>query len=128
MRKIIDTGLPKGRSPVELAAVANNGTLYVCSIPGRADGTIEPGDIAAQTELTLLNLKQCVEAAGATMDDVTQVQVFLTSEEYFEGMNAVYAKFFNKPYPVRATFIAGLIVPGAKIEILAQADVSAEVK
>jgi enamine deaminase RidA (YjgF/YER057c/UK114 family) len=58
------------------------------------------------------------------MDDVTQVQVFLTSEHYFDGMNAVYAKFFNKPYPVRATFIAGLIVPGARIEVLAQADVT----
>src|ERR1700676_1417226 len=104
MRKIIKTGLPDGKSPVELAAVAN-GILYVCSIPGRADGTIESGDIAAQTELTLRNLRQSVEAAGATMDDVTQVQVFLTSGEYFEGMNAVYAKFFNKPYPVRATFI-----------------------
>jgi 2-iminobutanoate/2-iminopropanoate deaminase len=127
MRKIIKTGLPEGKSPVELAAVAN-GTLYVCSIPGRADGTIESGEIAEQTELTLRNLKQSVEAAGATMDDVTQVQVFLTSGEYFEGMNAVYAKFFNKPYPVRATFIAGLIVPGAKIEILAQADVSAVVE
>ena len=121
MRKAIRTGLPQGKSPVELAAVAN-GILYVCSIPQRPDGSIETGDIAVQTALTLSNLKQSVEAAGATMDDVTQVQVFLTNELYFDGMNAVYAKFFNKPYPVRATFIAGLIVPGAKIEVLAQAD------
>jgi 2-iminobutanoate/2-iminopropanoate deaminase len=127
VRKIIDTGLPQGSSPVELAAVAN-GTLYVCSIPMRADGTIESGSITAQTELTLRNLKQSVEAAGATMDDVAQVQVYLTSSAYFQEMNAVYGKFFNKPYPVRATFIVGLIVPGADIEILAQADVSAVTK
>jgi 2-iminobutanoate/2-iminopropanoate deaminase len=50
--------------------------------------------------------------------------VFLTSDVHFLGMNAAYGKFFNKPYPVRATFIAGLIVPGAVIEVLAQADVS----
>jgi 2-iminobutanoate/2-iminopropanoate deaminase len=123
MRKAIRTGLPEGKSPVELAAVAN-GILYVCSIPQHANGSIETGDIAAQTELTLSNLEKSLEAAGATLDDVTQVQVFLTSEHYFDGMNAVYAKFFNKPYPVRATFIVGLIVPGAKIEVLAQADVS----
>jgi enamine deaminase RidA (YjgF/YER057c/UK114 family) len=123
MRKVIDTGLPRGKSPVELAAVAN-GTLYVCSIPSRADGSIVDSGIEAQTEQTLRNLKQSVEAAGATMDDVVQVQVFLTSEAHFQGMNAVYAKFFNQPYPVRATFIAGLIVPGADIEVLAQADVS----
>ena len=123
MRKAINTGLPEGKSPVELAAVAN-GILYVCSIPQRADGSIETGDIGAQTELTLLNLKQSVEAAGATMDDVTQVQVYLTDGKLFAGMNAAYAKFFRKPFPVRATFIVGLIVPGANIEMLAHADVS----
>ncbi|MBB3237123.1 RidA family protein [Phyllobacterium endophyticum] len=123
MRQIVNTGLPEGKSPVELAGIAN-GTLYVCSIPSLADGSIEAGGIEAQTEQTLRNLMQSVEAAGATMDDVFQVQVFLTDHKHFQGMNSVYAKFFNKPYPVRATFIAGLIVPGADIEILAQADVS----
>jgi enamine deaminase RidA (YjgF/YER057c/UK114 family) len=123
MRRIIDTGLPEGKSPVELAGIAN-GTLYVCSIPSHADGSVEVGSIEAQTEQTLKNLKQSVESAGATMDDVIQVQVYLTSDEHFSGMNAVYGEFFNKPYPVRATFITGLIVPGANIEILAQADVS----
>jgi enamine deaminase RidA (YjgF/YER057c/UK114 family) len=106
-----------------LAAVSN-GTLYVCSIPSLADGTIEPGGIAAQTDQTLRNLKQSVEAAGATMDDVAQVQVYLTSADHFQEMNAAYGRHFNQPYPVRATFITGLIVPGAHIEILAQADVS----
>ena len=48
----------------------------------------------------------------------------LSEEADFQDMNAAYAKFFNAPYPVRATFIAGIIVPGARIEILAQADVS----
>jgi enamine deaminase RidA (YjgF/YER057c/UK114 family) len=123
MRKVIDTGLFKVNAPLELAAVSN-GTLYVCTIPSRADGTIETGGFAAQVELTLLNLKQAVEAAGATMDDVVQVQVFLTSEKYFPELNAVYGKFFKKPYPVRATLITGLIVPGANVEILAHADVS----
>ena len=123
MRKIIDTGLPQGKSPVELAAVAN-GTLYVCSIPSLPDGSIETGGIAAQTSQTLRNLKQSVEAAGASMNDVVQVQVYLTNADHFADMNAVYADAFEAPYPVRATFITGLIVPGALIEILAQADVS----
>ena len=123
MRKIVDTGLFKVNAPLELAAISND-TLYVCTIPTRADGTVETGGFSAQVELTLLNLKQAVEAAGATMDDVVQVQVFLTSGKYLAEMNAVYARFFKKPYPVRATLITGLIVPGADIEILAHADVS----
>jgi enamine deaminase RidA (YjgF/YER057c/UK114 family) len=55
------------------------------------------------------------------MDDVTQVQVYLTSKEYFSGMNEVYRTFFTEPYPNRATVIADLMVPGAKIEIVAHA-------
>ena len=39
------------------------------------------------------------------------------------GMNAVYAKSFSKPYPNRATIIAQLMVPGARIEILAYAHI-----
>ncbi|HYS64968.1 MAG TPA: RidA family protein [Paraburkholderia sp.] len=123
MRKVIATGLPEGSAPVEWATVSN-GTLYTASIPIRADGTIEDGDIATQTELTFANLKQIIEAAGATMDNVTQVQVFLTDKSYFEDMNAVYRRFFTKPYPNRATIIADLMVPGGKIEVLAHADVS----
>lgn len=124
MRNIVETGLTKAAAPLELAAIAN-GTLYACCIPSFPDGTIETGSFVAQVERTMLNLKQTVEAAGATMNDVTQVQVFLTDHKYFPELNEAYGRFFNAPYPVRATFIAGLIVPGANIEILAQADVSA---
>ncbi|MGF6571750.1 Enamine deaminase RidA, house cleaning of reactive enamine intermediates, YjgF/YER057c/UK114 family [Paraburkholderia fungorum] len=123
MRKVIETGLPNGTAPVEWATVSN-GTLYTASIPIRADGSIEDGDITTQAELTFANLKQIVESAGATMDDVTQVQVFLTDKSYFDGMNEVYRRFFTKPYPNRATIIADLMVAGGKIEILAHADVS----
>lgn len=124
MRKIIETGIPKAAAPLELAAVSN-GTLYACCVPVLPDGTIETGSFVAQVERTMLNLKQTVEAAGATMDDVVQVQVFLTDAKYFPLLNDAYGKFFNAPYPVRATLITGLIVPGADIEILAHADVSA---
>lgn len=120
MRKVIETGMPNGSAPVEWATVGGK-TLYTASIPIFADGSIESGDIAAQTELTLNNLKQIVEAAGGTMDDVTQVQVILTDKQYFEGMNEVYRRFFSAPFPNRATIIADLMVPGAKIEIIANA-------
>jgi 2-iminobutanoate/2-iminopropanoate deaminase len=127
MRKIIETGIPKADAPLELAAIANN-TLYACCVPTLPDGTVEMSSFVAQVERTMLNLQQTVEAAGATMDDVFQVQVFLSDKKYFPQLNDAYGKFFNAPYPVRATLINGLIVPGADIEILAQADVSGATK
>jgi hypothetical protein len=42
-------------------------------------------------------------------------------------MNAVYGRFFPQPYPNRATIVAQLMVPGARIEIVAYAHVGARV-
>lgn len=100
-----------------------DGILYTAQIPNREDGSIEQGDITAQAELTLGNLRRTLQAAGGSMDDVTQVVVYLPDPADFPGMNAVYAKSFNKPYPNRATIIAQLMVPGARIEILAYAHI-----
>jgi 2-iminobutanoate/2-iminopropanoate deaminase len=122
MREPVRTHLPAVSAPLEWATTAD-GILYTAQIPNREDGSIEQGDITAQAQLTLDNLRRTVEAAGGTMDDVTQVVIYLPDPADFPGMNAVYAKAFNKPYPNRATIVAKLMVPGARIEILAYAHV-----
>jgi 2-iminobutanoate/2-iminopropanoate deaminase len=122
MRQAVKTHLPSERVPIEWATTAD-GILYTAQIPIREDGSIETGDITKQATLTLDNLKRTVEAAGGSMDDVTQVLVYLTSPDAFPGMNAVYEKYFRKPYPNRATLVAGLMVKGAQIEIVAYAHI-----
>jgi 2-iminobutanoate/2-iminopropanoate deaminase len=123
MKRAVKTGLPSvaGR-PIEWATLAD-GVLYTAQLPIKADGGFETGNIAAQTELTLVNLKRTVEAAGGTMADVAQVIVYLPDPKDFEGMNAVYGRYFSKPYPNRATLVAKLVVPGVRIEIVAYAHV-----
>jgi 2-iminobutanoate/2-iminopropanoate deaminase len=122
MRQAVKTHLPSEKAPIEWATTAD-GILYTAQIPIREDGSIETGDISKQATLTLDNLKRTVEAAGGSMDDVTQVLVYLTSPDAFPGMNAVYETYFRKPYPNRATVVAGLMVKGAKIEIVAYAHI-----
>ena len=122
MRQAVKTHLPSERVPIERAPTAD-GVLYTAQIPIREDGSIETGDITKQATLTLDNLRRTVEAAGGSMDDVTQVLVYLTSPDAFPGMNAVYEKYFRKPYPNRATLVAGLMVKGAQIEIVAYAHI-----
>jgi 2-iminobutanoate/2-iminopropanoate deaminase len=122
MRKPVKTHLPAVSSPLEWATTAD-GILYTAQIPNREDGSIETGDIRAQAELTLGNLRRTVEAAGGGMDDVTQVLVYLPDPGDFPGMNEIYAKAFKPPYPNRATIVASLMVPGARIEIVAYAHV-----
>ncbi|MBV8564190.1 MAG: RidA family protein [Methylobacteriaceae bacterium] len=121
MRHPVKTHLPSEEAPIEWAVTAD-GVLYTAQIPIREDGSIETGDMSLQAELTFANLKRTVEAAGGTLDDVTQVLVYLTRKDDFQGMNAVYRRYFGKPFPNRATVIvAGLMVPGAAIEIVAYA-------
>ena len=119
MRTVIKTGLPEDNSPIEWAIRAEN-SVYTAQIPIRPDGSIETGSPYEQARLTFQNLKKTVEAAGGTMGNVTQVVVYLTTKDAFTEMNKAFSAAFEAPYPNRATLIvAGLMVPGACIEIVA---------
>ena len=125
MREAIDTGIAPTISPLEWAVRAD-GRLYTALIATKPDGTLETGDITAQTKRTFDNLKQVMAAADGTMDDVAQVLIYLTDGADAATMNAVYRTYFEAPYPNRATVVvAGLLAPGAIIEIVANAHISA---
>jgi 2-iminobutanoate/2-iminopropanoate deaminase len=49
MRRPVDTRLPRTAAPIEWATIGDD-TLYTEQIPIRPGGTIEDGDIAAQTK------------------------------------------------------------------------------
>ena len=122
MRKAVKSGLPTPGAPIEWATLSGN-ILYTAQIPLKADGSIETGDIRDQTRLTFDNLKKTVKAAGGSLADVTQVLIYLPDPSDFPGMNEIYGTYFEKPYPNRATIVAQLMVPGAKIEIVAYAHI-----
>ena len=85
-------------------------------------GEIVAGDIEAQTRRTIGNLDIAIKAAGGTLADIVQVQVFLIDRADAKGMNAVYAEFFQPPYPVRATVVVKeLLADGLRVEMLATA-------
>ena len=92
--------------------------------PGRAvvstaTVVVRSDDIAAAKEQAAAT----VEAAGGSMADVTQVLVYLPDPADFPGMNEAYARAFQPPYPNRATIVANLMVPGARIEVVAYAHI-----
>ena len=80
---------------------------------GLADGGIE-----GQTRQALENVKASAALAGVTMADIAKCTVFLTDVANFQAMNGVYREFFPTEPPARTTVgVAGLVVPGALIEI-----------
>ena len=88
-------------------------------------GPIDPGtgelvgsEIEPQTEQTINNILAILEAEGATLNDVVKVNVHLSDTGLFARYNAVYAKRFSRPYPVRTTVGSDLgHTPGMLIEI-----------
>lgn len=118
----IETGMAPSASPVSDAVRSGQQVWLVAIAEDPDSGAIVAGGIEAQTRRTLQNLDMAVRAAGGTMADIVQVQVFLIDASDAKGMNTVYAEFFRQPYPVRATVVVKqLLADGLKVEMLATA-------
>ena len=119
--EIVDTGLPALAQPFSWAVKAS-GLLFTAHGPVRPDGSIDTGAIEDQARLSFANLQRAVEAAGGRLDDVTQVLIYMTDVKDMPAIDSVYREFFAAPYPNRSSMgVAGLVVPGMKIEIVAYA-------
>ena len=57
------------------------------------------------------NIKVIAEAAGATLDDVVKLTVFITDWSDFETMNQICIRYFSEPYPARTP--VKMEIPGA---------------
>jgi 2-iminobutanoate/2-iminopropanoate deaminase len=82
-----------------------------------ATGRLIDGDVAQQTEQILKNVDAVLQAAGLTLRDVVRVGVFLADMRDFQAMNAVYAQWFEAPYPARTTVAVAALPLGALVEI-----------
>ncbi len=118
MRPINSDAAPNPVAAYSQGAEAG-GVIYTAGQLGfdAGAGTI-PADIETQTLNALTNVRAIVEAAGARMEDIVKVTVFLTDMLHFDAMNEVYKRFFGGHKPARSTVgVAQLPRPGALIEI-----------
>lgn len=117
-RSIHTDKAPAAIGPYSQAVQAEN-TVYVSGqipiIPEK--GELIEGGIEAQTRQSLTNISNILAAAGYSMKDVVKTTVLLADIADFAAMNAVYAEFFEEPYPARAAFQAAAIPKGALVEI-----------
>ena len=83
---------------------------------------IGAGDPAAQTEQAMKNVKQLLEEAGSSLDDICKITVYITDRSYRESVYHVIGKWLKGVFPVST----GLIVQGlAKPEWVMEIDVIA---
>src|SRR5439155_22602488 len=82
-----------------------------------ATGALVQGDIGAQTERVMENLKEVLAASGATVDDIVKTNIYLADLGDFTKMNETYGRYFQKTPPARATLQMAALPRGARIEI-----------
>lgn len=76
-----------------------------------------PADIGEAAAQALDNLKAILEAAGCGMDSVCKATIYLVDINDFAAVNAVYSRYFEKPYPARSCFAVAALPLGARVEI-----------
>ncbi len=100
-------------------AIQSGNTIYVSGqlAFNPATGEIIGDNAKAQTKQSLTNIKNILEAAGYTMNDVVKTTVLLKDIADFSDMNEVYADFFTEPYPARIAYQVGALPRNGLVEV-----------
>ena len=119
MKKIISTDrAPRAIGPYSQAIVSNGFAFLSGQIPlDPATNQMVDGDVAAQTERVMENLKALLEACGSSLGQVVKTTVFLKDMGEFARMNEVYARYFSENPPARATVEAARLPRDVRVEI-----------
>ena len=125
MKTIISTpGAPAAIGPYSQAVEAGGLIFISGQLPvDPATGNITGADAAQQTEAVLKNIEAILRSRGLTLNSVVKTTVFMTDLKEFQKMNEVYARFFAKDPPARATIEVKALHKAALVEIEAVAEV-----
>ncbi len=92
------------------------------AIPGGvtfdAGGIVSDYDFEAQCRSVFDNVRRILEDAGSSWEKIVDVTVFLTDmRRDFKTFNALYAKYFGKIRPTRATIEVGALPTPIAVEL-----------
>jgi reactive intermediate/imine deaminase len=77
---------------------------------------IVDGDFAARARRVFDNLQAVAAAAGANLDQVVKLTIYLTDLDNFATVNSVMAEYFEEPYPARAALGVAALPKGTDVE------------
>jgi 2-iminobutanoate/2-iminopropanoate deaminase len=112
---------PKAIGPYSQGVVAPTGRLVFCSgqipIDPQTGELTGAGDIRLETHRVMKNLEAVLRAAGASFADVVKTTIYLLDLANFAVVNEVYATYFTRATPARATVQVAALPRGAQVEI-----------
>ena len=118
-KEIIQTKLaPKAIGPYSVATKVS-GLIFTAGQLGinPTTGDLVDGGIERETRQALVNLKNVLEEANSSLENVIKTTVFLRDINDFSKMNNVYAEFFVKDYPARSAVQVAALPKNAYVEI-----------
>lgn len=109
-------------------AVVANGVVYLRGQIGQDLETRESvgiGDVAAQTEQAMANIKMLLDEAGSRLEDIVKVTIYIIDPRYREDVYRTVGKWLKGVYPVSTGIVVqALARPEWLVEIDATAVIS----
>ena len=94
-------------------------TLYIAGHIGLDPKTGQPPASAEdEARLVMDSIKQTVETAGLSMDDMVSMQIFCTDLQLYDTFNSVYKTYFHGDFPARAFIGTDRLLRGGRYEVL----------
>jgi len=109
-------GRPDGL-PFSDAVLAGN-TLYISGRIGIDDSGQVPPAIADELKILFAEFEAVLAAAGMTMNDLVQVQIFCPDVSLWAEFNREYVKHFHAPFPARAFLGSGPLLLNGRFEMM----------
>src|SRR5699024_2993341 len=111
-------------------AVVANGVVYMRGQIGQnleTNEVVGVGDVVAQTNQAMANIKELLEEAGSSLDDIVKTVVYMTDIRYREPVYQAMGKWLKGVHP-RSTgiVVSGFARPEWVVEIDATAVISQE--
>lgn len=92
--------------------------IFTTQIGTDITGEMVEGGIIEQTKATMENAKHVLEAAGASMDNVAKITIYVLDISAIPDMNSVYKTYFPAGnFPARCCTQCSAMVEGCLVEM-----------
>lgn len=125
MKQINTLNAPAAIGPYSQGIATGNVVYTAGQIALTPEGKLANGSIEQETHQVMANLQAILTAANCQFSDVVFSRIYITRQEIFKQVNAVYAEYFPAGnLPARECVVAQPPLDGAHVEISMIAETS----
>ncbi len=98
--------------------IISSGLIFVSGqVHANADLTLVGNTTAEKLAQIMKNIETILKAAGAGLDDIVKVVIYVTDMSIMPDLNKAYPGYFTAPLPVREAVCVQALPLGATLEI-----------